>query len=166
MSEIAYLKVSSLLASATGLWMASLSPSLALPIQGVCLGGALVACGVAVSQARQGIRPESMARVREGFNFEAVKQEMAIAAASLEQATKARYFPNEVEHPMAQRELLERSYAASPGALQVGPELVQAVRALVEAGLKPEAIAAACLGGAANVAGVDEVLKIGEEQGW
>ena len=166
MSEIAYLKVSCLLASSTGLWLASLSPTLSLPVQGVCLGGALIACGFAASQARRGIRPEAMARVRQGFNFQAVQQEMAIAAASMEQATKARYFPNDVDHPMQPREQLERAYNSSPSPVKVGPELVRVVKALIESGMEREEIAAACLGGADNAAGVDEVLKIGEEQGW
>ena len=166
MSDIAYIKCSSLLASATGLWLASMSPTLALPVQGLCLGGALAACGFAVDLSRRCIRPEAMARVREGLNFAAIQKEMAVAAASLEQATKSRYFPNEVDHPMQQRAQLEQAFASSPGPVQVGPELVRAVRAMRAGNLSDDEIAIAVLGGADAASGVNEILEIGEQQGW
>jgi hypothetical protein len=147
------------------LWLASLTPALAPPIQGLCLGGALVACGFAVAESRAGIRGAAIARVREGMNFEAVKQEIAIAAASLEQAMKAQYFPNDIEHPLSPREQLERAYQQSPDTLKVTPEVVRAVRLLLEAGYTREKVAEKVLR-SDDVSGIDQVLEIGEKQGW
>jgi len=165
MSDIAYIKCCSLLASASGLWFASLSPGLSPAVQGLCLLGALASCGYVSVLTKRSIHSEAVARVRQGFNFEAIKKEMAVAAASMEQAVKAKYFPNDVDDPMAQRQELERAYAQSPGPMPVSPELVAAVRALRGSGMNDEQIAIACLGGADAADGVEQILKIGAEQG-
>jgi hypothetical protein len=166
MSNVAWMKTSVLIGSSTALWLASMTPAWPMPIQGLCLGGALMSCGFAVMESKRGIRGAAAARIREGLNFEALKQEMAIAASSLEQSLKARYFPNDVEDPLTPRQQLEQTFQNSPGAVQVGPELVRAVRLLEGAGFTREKVAQELLGSMGSAADVEQILKLGEQQGW
>jgi hypothetical protein len=133
-----WLKLSALMASATSLWLASHVPQLGRLLQGACLIGAGTCAVVGATESKRLLLAERKLSAERGIDLHLYQQELAFAAAAMEQAIMARYFPEDISPPvdpsnsgtspeevaLTSREVLERSYSqGSPPPTSQLPDL-------------------------------------------